>query len=329
MQVAIIGARGIGKQHAKWFHQEGCEVVAFAGRDPALLPVTALRLRELFPFAGRGYAEVPSMLAAEQPEVVVVASPHACHLEHLSLALDFGAHGYLEKPFAWSDDPPEDALLRRARALLDRADASGRLVGINTQYAGAWEGYLTLLDDATALARATSFAMEIESNNLGRHRGPEAMWVDLASHPISLLLKLLPDGCVRAEGARVTFRPDEAQARFVWANACGREVEAHFRCAGLDDGAPRRRFGVDGKLVTCEGANDEQGVFRATLTHAGQSLRLHDFMHAAIARFVHAVRTSEASHLVASGRDGLRNLEVHAALTRLAVWQDARPTTSP
>ena len=29
LKVAVIGASGIGKNHARWFHRHGCDVAAF------------------------------------------------------------------------------------------------------------------------------------------------------------------------------------------------------------------------------------------------------------------------------------------------------------
>ena len=36
-KVAVIGAKGIGRHHAKWWHTEGVEVCAFAGTSSILL----------------------------------------------------------------------------------------------------------------------------------------------------------------------------------------------------------------------------------------------------------------------------------------------------
>ncbi|HID06024.1 MAG TPA: Gfo/Idh/MocA family oxidoreductase, partial [Armatimonadetes bacterium] len=98
VRVAIIGARGIGKQHAKWFAMCGCEVVAFAGANPERINSTAEALKQLFDFRGRGYADCEAMLRNECPDIVSVCSPHALHYEHTMLALQYGAHVLCEKP---------------------------------------------------------------------------------------------------------------------------------------------------------------------------------------------------------------------------------------
>jgi hypothetical protein len=43
--VAVIGASGIGKNHARWFHQHSCEVGAFMGSSPASIERTQELLR--------------------------------------------------------------------------------------------------------------------------------------------------------------------------------------------------------------------------------------------------------------------------------------------
>ena len=54
LRAAVIGARGIGKHHAKWLHYEGCDVVAFVGTSDETVIKTGEILRDLFGFEGRG-----------------------------------------------------------------------------------------------------------------------------------------------------------------------------------------------------------------------------------------------------------------------------------
>ena len=57
LRVAIAGASGIGKHHAKWFHQAGAQVVGFCGSNEASVAATSKALKGLFPFSGRGGAQ--------------------------------------------------------------------------------------------------------------------------------------------------------------------------------------------------------------------------------------------------------------------------------
>ena len=40
LRAGVIGASGVGKHHAKWFHALGCEVVAFAGTSAQSVAAT-------------------------------------------------------------------------------------------------------------------------------------------------------------------------------------------------------------------------------------------------------------------------------------------------
>ena len=47
MDVAIAGANGIGKHHAKWFHQAGARVVGFLGRNEESVAAASEALRDI------------------------------------------------------------------------------------------------------------------------------------------------------------------------------------------------------------------------------------------------------------------------------------------
>ncbi|MCC6486037.1 MAG: hypothetical protein IT364_00925, partial [Candidatus Hydrogenedentes bacterium] len=71
-RVAVLGASGIGKHHAKWWALEGAHVCAIAGSSEASVCKTAAGLQELFGFCGRGYGSVEALLERERPNIVDV-----------------------------------------------------------------------------------------------------------------------------------------------------------------------------------------------------------------------------------------------------------------
>jgi predicted dehydrogenase len=66
------------------------------------------------------YTDYHTMLSAERPEAVVVATTHATHFEVADTCLEMGAHVLIEKPMTLRATD--------ARALTERADAVGRSV---------------------------------------------------------------------------------------------------------------------------------------------------------------------------------------------------------
>lgn len=96
-RVAVIGAGSIAKySHVPGFQRlANCEVVA-------LCDVNEVRAREL---AGEMnvanvYGDAAAMLAEQQPDIVVVATPNAFHAPMSIAAMRAGAHVLCEKPLA-------------------------------------------------------------------------------------------------------------------------------------------------------------------------------------------------------------------------------------
>ena len=53
LRVAVAGASGIGKHHAKWFHHADAQVVGCLGRSRESTAATGRVLRDIFPFRVR------------------------------------------------------------------------------------------------------------------------------------------------------------------------------------------------------------------------------------------------------------------------------------
>lgn len=79
MKLAICGASGIGKHHAKWFKHEGAEVVAFLGQSNEKNRLTSKTLTDLMGFNGRSYTAIDTMLSTERPDAVVICTPPETH----------------------------------------------------------------------------------------------------------------------------------------------------------------------------------------------------------------------------------------------------------
>ncbi len=100
LKTALIGLGRVG-----WsFHLP--QIAAHPGFEAAaVVDISAERLEEARAKYGvRGYTDYREMLAAEHPDLVVVASPTHLHLAHATDALRAGAHVFLDKPMAASLD---------------------------------------------------------------------------------------------------------------------------------------------------------------------------------------------------------------------------------
>ena len=317
LRVAVAGAAGIGKHHAKWYHRWGCDVVGFLGSSEESCARTEAALREVFPFAGRGYASMTALLDSEKPDLVDVCTPNAMHFEHACAALDAGCHVLCEKPLVWEDGSPAEVLLSRARELLQRAQAANRVFAVCTQYAAALPPYEELFRDERGKPPAASrFFAEMETVARGRQRDAGEVWVDMGPHPLSMLLAWHPGGEVVPGTLRTLFREREARAEFEFTTATGRcQVDVAVR--DRVEGPPVRRFGVDGYIMECAGRADETGVYRSVLSRGGRETVGEDFMSLLIGNVCDAVRGT-ASRLIVPGELGLRNLELQLRVLRSA-----------
>jgi predicted dehydrogenase len=122
IRLAIVGAGVIGKRHITAIADTpSAELVAIA--DPIL---TTRSIAEAS--GSQWFAETENMLAAAEPDGVIVATPTEHHLKPALAAMDAGAHVFVEKPIT--------ASLAQAEDIIARSAATGRhvLVGHHRRY---------------------------------------------------------------------------------------------------------------------------------------------------------------------------------------------------
>lgn len=113
LKVAIIGCGKIADAHAEQIRRiKGCEIVAVCDREPLM----AKQFYERFPVKAF-YSDAATMLREARPDVVHITTPPESHFELAKLALQEGAHVYVEKPFTLYE--------RDARVLIDLAESMG------------------------------------------------------------------------------------------------------------------------------------------------------------------------------------------------------------
>lgn len=316
LRVAIAGASGIGKHHAKWFHRVGAQVVGFLGRSRESVAATERVLRDTFPFSGQGYWDLDQLLTKEVPDVVDVCLPNEAHFDCVKCALERGCHVLCEKPLVWHSDGAEQTQMQ-ARALVDLARQTNLHLGVCTQYAAALFYYRQLYEKARgSLATIESFYAEMETLARGRRRCAEEVWTDMAPHPLSMLLAWMPDGVIEPASLEVASGSGEVQARFSFADSTG-SCRCEIIVRDLHAGQPLRRFGVNGFLVDCTGRSAPDGTYCSVLSTGESELIGDDFMSLLIARFAEAAVQPTRVPLI-SGEVGLRNLEL-----QLQVLQNA------
>jgi len=95
LRAAVIGLGSMGANHARVLNAlKGVELVGVMDTASDVVD------RATSGRTARGYTEVAALLAAERPDLVVVAVPTSLHHEVTLRALEAGAHVLVEKPIA-------------------------------------------------------------------------------------------------------------------------------------------------------------------------------------------------------------------------------------
>jgi len=316
LRAGVIGASGIGKHHAKWLHQVGCEVVGFAGTREDSVAATEEALRGVFDFQGKGFVGAEALLDAGL-DVVSVCSPMPHHYGHVMLAAERRVHVMCEKPLVFDEAKAFSRLIAEGEEIalaVDDADLAG---AVNTQYAAAAEPIRELCAAAGGDASVPRYVfMQMESRGGKQGAEHDKIWLDLASHPLSVILAFAGRGMLVAGSEEAVVEKSRCEARFRYLGRDGREIEGHVLVRNVPEGPLTRRITVDDATITYEGRNDGNGVFRTYLKLGDAEVQAEDFVKTSVGRFVAAAQGH--GRPLATLADGLENLRLQLRLLEVA-----------
>ena len=179
MNVAVLGASGIGTYHARDFARAGCNIVAILGRSKESAEQTAQLIKERFNISVRPYYNVNDLFLSEKIDIVTVCLPPDLHESYIRRSLDCGMHVFCEKPFIIG---PES--YNRAKALFDIARSRKVFLSVNMQWA--------IFPSLVKYDYIDSFQVYMEPGQRGVNQ-----LLDQLCHATSVLQKLIPNGKVR------------------------------------------------------------------------------------------------------------------------------------
>lgn len=195
MKIAIIGCGQIADAHIQEARKiPGVDVVAVCDLSDHMAHQAALRFG-----IPRFYTRTDTMLKEARPDVVHVTTPPGTHLPIGRIALESGAHVYMEKPFT--------ATLAEAEELIDIAARTGKLVcvGHSNAFDGAFLrmkqlhergklGKIVHLDAVMGYDLTGAFGSVFMGDpTLWVHKLPGGLPQNNISHPLSLILAFLKD----------------------------------------------------------------------------------------------------------------------------------------
>ena len=315
MKIAILGASGIGKSHARWFASHGCEIVSILGSSAATAAATASALQDEFGISAAPYADLTALLAETHPDAVCVSTPSTQHFVQSLECLEAGVHVLCEKPLVYAPNRKIRENLDGAKELVRLARKKSLVLGTQLQY-GAATPILCKLAGTTP-GEVGDFAMELETANPKASRDPRELWIDLGPHVLSIAQFLSGDGAKLVEESvrllhQQNFETTEISARFQIACSDGRILTSRAVLRALDgtflSRKPVRRFAFNGRVVLYQGLQSADGHYRAQYTSPDGYTNIHrDPVAYLIGDFVRALRTSITPRI--SGEFGMQNLE--------------------
>lgn len=100
LKIGILGARGIGKVHARIFHSQGTIVHAILGTNSKSASDTALDISNSYGFKPLSFHKIEDLLN-EPIDAVVICTPPHLHYEQILTVFNKGLPVFCEKPLFW------------------------------------------------------------------------------------------------------------------------------------------------------------------------------------------------------------------------------------
>ena len=288
-KVAILGASGIGKFHAREFHKAGCDVVAILGSTEESAARTAEELRQEFNIQARPYHDLETLFSSEELDAVSICTPPKLHSSQVRKCLEAGLHVLCEKPFVLDT---KDKNYQIAKDLLTLAKEKGKILTVNTQ----WVSIVPYLEKNFDLKNIKSFSMYMEPPIMGGLN----LITEAIPHANSMLLgltsnkNLLPDS--------IKFPISNEEEIIIKFNYGKCEALYHFK---LKEQRPRKlSFTLNGT----EFVREIRENYSQQLIYDGKAIDIPDPLAKSINAFIEAI-SGEGSPLV-DERDILDNIRI-------------------
>ena len=213
MKLAILGASGIGKVHARIFHSLGAEVSAILGSSMPSAVKTAEMLFTSFGFRPKPFENIDDLLA-EPIDAVCICTPPHLHFNQMIRALDKGLPVFCEKPLFWDADLTVNSVKEKLEQL--KLHPQRRLI-MNAPNAF----FLDVIRDRFNPEEIKTFKFSFHTN--GNYKGPD-IGIDLFTHGLSILYRVF--GLRKTADYSFTYTDSTYCCQFLYGNS---RVEFDFR----------------------------------------------------------------------------------------------------
>ena len=203
LKVAVIGCGRMGLHHVKAITVVGvADLVGVA--DPF---VQEAAVRPSLPDGVKFFSDPARLLQELKPDIVHIVTPPDMHVNVARLALENGAHVYIEKPFTLTSDS--------AREILELARTKGRQVcaghQVLFQHSGQhYREYFPILWDIVQVD--SYFSFKTVRRVSGGLMSPVEQLNDILPHPVYLMLDALEAAAPDAGNTPCVLRALEVDA---------------------------------------------------------------------------------------------------------------------
>lgn len=205
IRVLIAGLGNMGRSHAlAYHHNANFEIVGLMNRSAPDLP-DALNNYEM-------YSDFTTALSDCQPDLVAVCTYTDSHADFAIMAMQAGAHVFVEKPLA--------ATIQDAKRVVDEAKNTGRkvIVGYILRYHPSWQ---RLIFESRALGGPYAFRMNLNQQSSGHewevHKNlmqSTSPIVDCGVHYVDVMCQITDANPTQVRGMGVRLSDEIAPAMY-------------------------------------------------------------------------------------------------------------------
>ena len=142
LKIAILGASGIGKFHARNFSNLNVEINSILGSSKAKSRATSKNLKDSLGLELDYYDDLDILLKKSMPEAVVISTPNELHYEQILKVLDKKIKIFCEKPLFWNKEDNYKTFSKKLQVITSHPN---RTVFVNTSSASYIESIKTQL----------------------------------------------------------------------------------------------------------------------------------------------------------------------------------------
>ena len=233
LKVALLGASGIGKVHARIFHSLGAEIYGILGTSQQSVTKTADILMDDYGIKPKVFVTLQNILA-EPIDAVCICTPPHLHFEQILESFNKGLPVFCEKPLFWDRNISLSQVYSRLEQLKFHPQRRFFMNAPNVFFLDE------IRERVKAIKKISKIKFSFHTN--GEHKGIN-IGIDLLTHGLSIIFNFL--GIHELNSFKTKVMKSQYICHFTYANC---NVEFDFREDPF--GSKLFEFDIDGHIFT-------------------------------------------------------------------------------